>query len=74
MDIYFEQIPEGASYEDYPPDTLFVLDDTRPKRDPQTWRLLPKEQRRIITPEEAWSVYNQEKDRASTGPNDPASR
>lgn len=52
MKLYFEQIPAGADVGDYPPDTLFVLDDVRPKRDPVTFQLLRPPKRELIYPED----------------------
>lgn len=52
MKIYLDQIPDGVSLGEYPPDTEFILDDETPKRDPITNRIIwPK--RSHITPEEA---------------------
>ena len=59
MRIFFEQIPEGAEPGDYPPDTIFVLDDTRPKRDPVTFKIIIPEPRPKVSPKQAWEVYRQ---------------
>lgn len=56
MTLFMDQIPDGAEWDDYPPDTKFILDDSYPKRDEKTLELIfpnrPK-----ITPEEAWESY-----------------
>ena len=52
MKLYFDQIPNGSSTEDYPPNTRFILDDTRPKRDPVTFKLIRKLKREFIYPED----------------------
>lgn len=52
MRVYFDQIPEGYSTQDYPENTQFVLDDSKPKRDPVTFQLLPPEKRPLIYPED----------------------
>lgn len=58
VDIYIDQVPEECEWEAYPPDTLFVHDDSRPKRDPVTFQLIRPERRPLIYPEEAWAEYN----------------
>ncbi len=50
LKIYFDQIPEECSTEDYPDDTEFILDDAPLKRDPKTHQLIPKEKRLLIYP------------------------
>ena len=52
MRVYFDQIPEGYSVQDYPENTTFVLDDTRPKMDPVTLELILPEKRPLIYPED----------------------
>lgn len=52
MKLYFDQIPEGVDTSDYPEGTLFVLDDTRPKRDPVTFKLIREPKRKLIYPED----------------------
>lgn len=52
MKLYFEQIPAGAVISDYPPDTIFILDDSRPKRDPVTFQLICPPKRELIYPED----------------------
>ena len=52
MRIYFEQIPAGAVVSDYPPDTIFILDDSRPKRNPVTFQLIRPPKRELIYPED----------------------
>lgn len=52
MEIYFDQIPEGYSPQDYPAGTIFVLDDTRPKRDPVTFKVIRPEKRPLVYPED----------------------
>ena len=52
MKLYFGQIPAGADVSDYPPDTIFVLDDSRPKRDPVTFQLIRPPKRELIYPED----------------------
>lgn len=51
MKIYFDQIPEGVDIRDYPSDTVFVLDDSKPKRDPVTYRLIRGPERPMLYPE-----------------------
>lgn len=51
MDIYMEQVPESISYSDYPSGTQFVLDDSKPERDPITFRILHKN-RPLVWPED----------------------
>ena len=58
MKVYFEQIPEGVSASDYPDGTVFVFDDSRPKRDPVTLELIPPEKRPLIYPEEVKKHLN----------------
>ena len=52
MELYFGQIPAGADVSDYPPDTIFILDDSRPKRDPVTFQLICAPKRELIYPED----------------------
>lgn len=52
MKLYFEQIPAGAVVSDYPPDTIFILDDSRPKRDPVTFQLICPPKRELIYPKD----------------------
>lgn len=52
MKLYFEQIPAGAVVSDYPPDTIFILDDIRPRRDPATFQLIRPPKRELICPED----------------------
>ena len=52
MKLYLDQIPKGYSMLDYPDDTIFVMDDTRLKRDPVTFQLIPPEKRPLIYPED----------------------
>ena len=52
MRIYLDQIPEGLSTQDYPEETEFILDDTRPERDPVTLKLIPRAKRELIYPED----------------------
>ena len=52
MKLYFEQIPAGAVVSDYPPDTIFILDDSRPKRDPVTFQLIRPPKKKLIYPED----------------------
>lgn len=52
MEIFFDQIPEGYTWKDYPEGTVFVLDDTKPKRDPETFRLIWPPKRPLIYPED----------------------
>lgn len=58
MRIFMDQIPENVGFDDYPPDTEFVMDDKPPERDKETLRLIWPS-RPIVTPEEAWKTYNQ---------------
>lgn len=60
MRIYFEQIPEEASFKDYPPGTVFVHDDTPLKRDPETFCLIPWKRRPLVYPADAWKGYKKE--------------
>jgi hypothetical protein len=52
MELYFDQIPEeeGFSVEDYPEDTIFILDDAPLQRDPETHQLIPPEKRPKVYP------------------------
>ena len=52
--IYFDQIPEdeGIDTQDYPEYTSFILDDSRPKRDPVTFKLIRPPRRTKIYPED----------------------
>jgi hypothetical protein len=52
MTLYFDQIPEdeGFSVEDYPEDTVFILDDHPLQRDPKTHQLIPREKRPKVYP------------------------
>lgn len=52
MRLYFEQIPEGVDISEYPEETEFVLDDSRPKRDLETGRLIPRARRPLVYPHE----------------------
>ena len=52
MKLYFGQIPAGADVSDYPPDTIFILDDIRPKRDPVTFQLIRPPKKKLIYPED----------------------
>lgn len=52
MRIYFDQIPEGYSTQDYPENVRFVLDDTRPERDPVTFEIIRPPKRPLIYPED----------------------
>jgi len=52
MRVYFDQIPKGYSIQDYPKDTKFVLDDSKPKRDPVTFKLIPPKKRPLIYPDD----------------------
>ncbi len=52
MRIYLEQVPEEVDFDDYPPDTEFILDDAPLKRDPVTFQLIPRERRPLIYPED----------------------
>ena len=54
ISIYFDQIPEedGIRWEDYPEYTSFILDDSRPKRDPVTFQLIHPPRRTKIYPED----------------------
>lgn len=40
MKIRISEIPQGKTVHDYPKDTIFVLDDRMPIRDPETFRLV----------------------------------
>ena len=50
--IYFDQIPEDEEIDtqDYPEYTSFILDDSRPKRDPVTFQLIRPPKRTKIYP------------------------
>ena len=52
MEVYIDQIPEGYSFEDYPPDTVFVFEETERMRDPVTHQLIPRKRRDPIYPED----------------------
>ena len=52
MKVYIDQIPEGFSFEDYPPETVFIFEEVERKRDPVTFQLLPREPRAPIYPED----------------------
>ena len=52
MQIYFDQIPDGYSPQDYPENTTFVLDDALPERDPVTFKLIRPPKRPLIYPED----------------------
>ena len=54
--IYFDQIPDGTKFYDYPEDTVFVLDDTRPMRDSVTFQLIHSPAREMIYPEDCPSA------------------
>ncbi|HBI64259.1 MAG TPA: hypothetical protein DDX51_03980 [Clostridiales bacterium] len=56
MRIYLDQVPEEVDFGDYPPGTEFVLDDSRPKRDPVTYRLIQKPKRPLIYPEDVKQI------------------
>ena len=51
MNIYIEQIPDTVNLENYTDDTEFILDDSRPERDPVTFQLMRKK-RVLIWPED----------------------
>lgn len=57
MKLYIDQIPEGISWEEYPKGTEFILDDTRPRRDPVSFQLIRPPKRPLITPAEAWAAH-----------------
>lgn len=52
MEIYIDQIPDGYSFEDYPPETVFILEEAERKRDPKTHQLIPRKRRELIYPED----------------------
>lgn len=52
IEVFLEQIPEGYTTSDYPKETVFVLDDSKPKRDPATFQLLRSEARPKVFPED----------------------
>lgn len=52
MRIYVDQVPEGVSFDDYPVDTEFVFDEPVRQRDPVTLKLLPREKRPLVYPED----------------------
>lgn len=52
MRVYFEQIPAGADFGDYPPDTIFIFYEHPRKRDPVTFQLIRPPKRELIYPEE----------------------
>ncbi len=52
MKIYFDQVPEDVSFDDYPPDTEFIWDDSPLKRDPETFKLIRPKKRKLIYPED----------------------
>lgn len=52
MKIYFDQIPEEVDISDYPEGTVFVLDDSKPKRDPVTFELIRPPKRPLIYPKD----------------------
>ena len=52
MKIYIDQVPECVSFDEYPEGTEFVFDEAELKRDPVTHRLIPREQRELIYPED----------------------
>ena len=52
MKVYMDQVPEGISFEEYPEGTDFVFDERPLLRDPVTHRLIPKEKRPLIYPED----------------------
>ena len=58
--IYFDQIPDGTKFYDYPEDTVFVLDDTRPMRDPVTFQLIRSPAREMIYPEDCPSAKEEQ--------------
>lgn len=60
MKIYTDQIPEGIGCEEYPEGTEFILDDTRPQRDPVSFQLIRPPKRPLIYPAEAWAAYRGE--------------
>lgn len=51
MRIYMDQVPDGVSFEDYPPGTEFILDDAPLKRDPETFQIV-REKRTLVYPEQ----------------------
>lgn len=55
MRIYLDQIPEGVDTSEYPADTEFVMDDTRPQWDAMTGKVIRPERRPLIYPKEAWA-------------------
>ena len=63
ISIYFEQIPadEGIDTGDYPEYTSFILDDSRPKRDPVTFQLIRPKRRTIIYPEDIVKAHKGDK-------------
>lgn len=58
MEVYIDQIPEGYSFEDYPPDTVFVFEETERRRDPVTHQLIPRKRRDPIYPEDCKYTTN----------------
>jgi hypothetical protein len=53
LTLYFDQIPKGYTIDDYPSGTIFILDDTPPKRDPVTFKLIRPEPRPKVYPPKA---------------------
>lgn len=43
IEVKFEDIPDGKSIDDYPEDTIFVLDDSEVEKD--EWALAAKRER-----------------------------
>ncbi len=41
MKIKFSEIPEGKTIDDYPEDTIFILDDHDPMEDDEFWEDIP---------------------------------
>lgn len=54
ISIYFDQIPEdeGIDTQDYPECTSFILDDSRPKRDPVDFQVIRPSKHAKIYPED----------------------
>lgn len=60
MKIYIDQVPEDVSFSDYPPGTVFIWDDSPPKRDPGTFKLIRPKRRKLIYPED---IKDEEKEK-----------
>lgn len=60
--IHMDQVPEedGIAWRDYPKCTAFILDDSRPKRDPVTFQLIQKPRRTLIYPQDIAKVLKGE--------------